>query len=185
MDESHEDGEQPLHYYYNREERLKNAPKPVRDYYEGRAPHVEMNIVKALTANPVNRFALITLLGVSVLIFVLSRSAEKPYRKAVGGTEMTLSAFSYEDEVYVTLKAADWDTKSGKKKEQLAGMLSVTYSAIDNQKAAVSSVQKAELYKGEELAIRTKFSDYDILAVKAEVSLNGEKKELTAAVEKR
>ena len=35
IDEGHIDGEPELHYFYNREERIKNAPPIVQEYYNG------------------------------------------------------------------------------------------------------------------------------------------------------
>ena len=36
IEESRPDGEQPLKFYYNREERLEKAPQVVQDFYSGK-----------------------------------------------------------------------------------------------------------------------------------------------------
>lgn len=183
MDEGHDDGETPMHFYYNREERLKSAPQNVRDYYEGKAPHIEKNVFKALTSSPVNRVGLVTVLVAAAVIFIVSMTAEKPYKKNVGGTEMTLLASSYEDSVYVSLKAAANTKKNGSGVK--AGSVIVKFTAVDNQGEETVQTEKSEGYTGKELILRTKFDDYDIVSVRADVVFNNTEKELSAAVEKR
>ena len=67
IDEGHsekrnEDGE--FHYYYSREERLKNAPQSVKDFYAGKmAP--KKGLFKVLFATRANKF-----LFMSIVVFV-------------------------------------------------------------------------------------------------------------------
>ena len=58
MDEGHEDGKEALHYYFNHEERIKRAPKIVRDYYSGEGIQSPKGILKSLVAPKANRFGL-------------------------------------------------------------------------------------------------------------------------------
>jgi hypothetical protein len=185
IDEGHEDGEEPVHYFFNHDERVKRAPKIVQDYYAGKGPRQVKGLFKNLVSTPANRLGLLSIVIFVLFVFMYSITSEKPYRKVIGGTEMTLAAFSYEDEIYVSLKAAAWKKKSGIKKEQPAGIAEVKFYAVDNQHGQSAVSDKSEMYTGRELILRTKFSDYDIITVKAEVLFNGEKKELSAVVEKR
>jgi hypothetical protein len=185
LDEGHEDGCESVHYYFNNEERIKHAPKIVQDYYAGKGPRPVKGLFRNLVATPANKLGLLSIALFSVFVFIYSATAEKPYRKVVGGTEMTLSAFAYEDEVYVSLKAAAWNEKSSFKKGRQQGIEKVKFSAFDNQQEAAAVSEKSGMYTGQELVIRTKFSDYDIIRIKAEVKFNNEEKELSAAVEKR
>ncbi|MFA6856183.1 MAG: hypothetical protein WCR31_03145 [Treponema sp.] len=185
IDEGHEDGSESVHYYFDNEERIKHAPKIVQDYYAGKGPRPVKGLFKNLISTPANRLGLLSIAVFAVFVFIYSFTSEKPYRKVVGGTEMTLSAFSYEDEIYVSLKAAAWKETKGLKKELPQGPAAVKFSAIDNQQAAAAVSENNGMYTGQELIMRTKFSDYDIIRIKAEVRFNGEEKELSAAVEKR
>ena len=185
MDEGHADGEEPVHYYYNREERLSRAPKIVQDYYNGKGPRPVKGIFKLMVSTPANRIGLISLAVFAVFVLIYSFTGEKPYRKTVSGTEMTLSAFSYEDKVYVSLKAGAKKKNTEKDARRKPEMLTVLFSAVDNQKETVSHAEEKDMYSGEELTVRTKFSDYDIVSVKADVAFNGENKTLTAPVEKK
>ena len=40
VEEMRPDGEQPLHFYYNREERIARAPEIVKAYYRGEMKNV-------------------------------------------------------------------------------------------------------------------------------------------------
>ncbi|MCK9170060.1 MAG: hypothetical protein M0P01_06555 [Treponema sp.] len=185
IDEGHEDGSESVHYYFDNEERIKHAPKIVQDYYAGKGPRPVKGLFKNLVSTPANKLGLLSIAIFAVFVFIYSFTAEKPYRKVVGGTEMTLSAFSYEDQIYVSLKAAGWNQKDSSKRDLKQGLTQVKFSAFDNQQAAAAVSEKHGMYTGQELVLRTKFSDYDIIKVKAEVRFNGEEKELSASVEKR
>ena len=58
MNEGFAEGEEPLHFLYNREERLSHAPKNVQDFYAGGGRPVK-GLFKALVSNKTNRFMLI------------------------------------------------------------------------------------------------------------------------------
>ncbi len=178
MDEGHEDGKEALHYYFNHEERIKRAPKIVRDYYSGEGIQSPKGILKSLVATRANRFGLFGIVIFCAFIYVYSLVGEKPYRKIVGGVEATLAAFSYADEIYATLTVRQASDKENEKR----GTLTVRFSSIDVQKAVVGEFEDVQSYTGEELTVRTKFPDYDIVAVRAEVRFRGETKTLVARV---
>ena len=134
MDEGHEDGKEALHYYFNHEERIKRAPKIVRDYYNGEGIQSPKGILKSLVATRANRFGLFGIVIFCAFIYVYSLVGEKPYRKIVGGVEATLAAFSYADEIYASLTVRpENDTEKAMK----GGTIAVRFSSIDVQKAVV------------------------------------------------
>ena len=178
MDEGHEDGKEALHYYFNHEERIKRAPKIVRDYYSGEGIQSPKGILKSLVATKANRFGLFAVAIFCAFIYVYSLVSEKPYRKTVGGAEAALAAFSYADEIYATLTVRQASDKENEKR----GTLTVRFSSIDEQKAVVGESEDVQHYTGEELSIRTKFPDYDIVAVRAEIRFGDETKTLVARV---
>ena len=179
MDEGHEDGKETLHYYFSHEERIKKAPKIVQDYYNGEGIQVPKGILKSLVATKADRFGLFAIAVFCAFIYVYSLVSEKPYRKTLGGVEATLAAFSYADEIYASLTV-----RSGSDKDDGAksGMLAVRFSSIDEQKAIVGKSEDMQNYTGKELTVRTKFPDYDIVAVRAEIRFQGETKTLVARV---
>ena len=179
MDEGHEDGKEVLHYYFNHEERIKRAPKIVRDYYSGEGIQSPKGILKSLVATKANRFGLFAIAIFCAFIYVYSLVSEKPYRKTVGGAEATLAAFSYADEIYASLTVRNGNDKADAIKH---GTVTVRFSSIDVQKAIVGESENVQNYTGEELSVRTKFPDYDIVAVRAEIRFRGETKTLVARV---
>jgi hypothetical protein len=185
QDEGREDEGETLHYYFDHDERIKHAPKIVQEYYAGGGPRPVKGLFKNLVSTPANRMGFLSIVVFAGFMLFFSLTSEKPNRKVVSGTEMTLSAFSYDDEVYVSLKATPLTGKESRKKPSHIGPVLVKFTAVDNQKGTAAVSEMKELYNGSELAVRTKFSDYDIVKVKAEVKFDGEEKELTAAVEKR
>lgn len=185
IEEGREEEDVSTHYYFDHDERIKHAPKIVQEYYAGKGPRPVKGLFKNLISTPANKLGLLSIAVFAVFVFIYSLTAEKPYRKVIGGTEMTLSAFSYEDEIYVSLKAAARDGKDRAAQKTGPELVKVKFSAVDNQHEQSAVSEKSMIYTGGELMIRTKLSDYDIISVRAEVEFNNEKKELSAAVEKR
>ena len=179
MDEGYEDGKEALHYYFNHEERIKRAPKIVQDYYNGEGIQSPKGILKSLVATRANRFGLFGIVIFCAFIYVYSLVGEKPYRKIVGGVEATLTSFSYADEIYASLTVCPG---SDTEKAMTSGTITVRFSSIDVQKAVVGEFEDVQSYTGEELTVRTKFPDYDIVAVRAEVRFRGETKTLSSRV---
>ena len=179
MDEGHEDGKETLHYYFSHEERIKKAPKIVQDYYNGEGIQVPKGILKSLVATKADRFGLFAIAVFFAFIYVYSLVSEKPYRKIVGGVEATLAAFSYADEIYASLTVRPG---SDTEKAMTSGTITVRFSSIDVQKAVVGEFEDVQSYTGEELTVRTKFPDYDIVAVRAEIRFRDETKTLVARV---
>ena len=83
MDEGREDGKEALHYYFSHEERIKRAPKIVRDYYNGEGIQSPKGILKSLVATKANRFGLFAIAIFCAFIYVYSLIGEKPYRKTI------------------------------------------------------------------------------------------------------
>lgn len=182
IDEGYAEGEKPLHFYYNREERLKNAPKIVQDYYAGKVNVFTRNPIKILFANRLNRFMVIFLLLFCATAWFLNYQTLKNKAK-ICGTYAELSAFSYSDEVYVSLK---FEKKSEKNAAAFSPVpVSVIFSAIDSSGTVVFTENSSDLYAQDELFIRTRFSDYDIIRVNALVSSGEEQKDFSADVIRR
>jgi len=180
-EESHEDGERPLHFYYNREERLKNAPKSVQDYYAGKGPVLAHGIFKTLVATPANRFMLTAVGACMLLVVFMSIFGNKPDKKQIGNTQVQLTAFSFEDAIYVSihfdgLKAV----KNGKPEKVDAVVYAIDTDTQKSQKQSLNGI-----YDGKEIYMRTKFPDYDIIKVQADIEIAGKKQSLITPVQRR
>lgn len=203
MDEGREEDGSDFHFYYNREERIAHAPKIVQDYYNGNGPKVHKGLFKWLVATPFSRVILIMLVAFVVLSFILFKSVPDSWEKDVGKVTATLSSFSYIDKVYASVSCAPTPVTVYEKKglrriktlqipepeksangEILVVPVEVTFRALDEEGNEISKNKVVEPYSGKEMALRTEFTDYDIVSVSAEITLGGETKTLTRKVEK-
>ncbi|MBR7064391.1 MAG: hypothetical protein IKI31_04525 [Treponema sp.] len=181
MNEGFAEGEEIFHYYYSHDERVKNAPKIVKDFYEGKSTPPK-GFFKILTASPVNRMGLFSIFVFMSVIILFSHTNGKSYQKNVGGMQFSLSSFSFSDEVFVSVSYE----KSLKKKIENAEAKIEIYT-IDNQNAIVDFYEENVFFDDadESVIIRKKFTDYDIVKVRAVVLFNDETKTLTANVKKQ
>lgn len=184
IDEGHADGEEPLHFYYNREERLKNAPKTVQDFYAGKVNQFTRNPFKILLKNPLNRTMVIFLLLFCGFAYFMSYQTNKN-KSRIGETYGSLTAFSYTEEVYVTFKAEGISEKNKKGGEFIPVPVTAVFDAVDSSGTVVQRAEVSDLYSGQELFLRTQFKDYDIINVVAEVTLGQEKKSFSTNIVKR
>lgn len=104
IDEGYNDNpEENLVFHYNREERLKKAPKIVQDYHSGKLTAYKPGLFKALVSTKSNRmifFALIICLAVVIFTGLFN----KPEKNSLNGIGVSVSAMSFDETVYVSLK---------------------------------------------------------------------------------
>ncbi len=180
-EEGKNDGAETLVFHYNREERLKNAPQIVKDYYDGKIKAYQPGIFKALVSTKANRFIFFALLiCVGVVIFNMF-FGPKNDRASISGIPLSLSAFSVEDTIYTSVRADKPEKKFrdfyGKGK---SATITVDFSGLDSENTPLIFGNDAERYEGNEIFLRTTLTDFDILFVSASVSLVVDGKELTA-----
>jgi hypothetical protein len=181
IDEGYPDGEKPLHFYYNREERIKHAPKIVKDYYEGKGTHPPRGLFRALVATRANRLMLMAVVACTILVLFMTVLSGRPDRKQIGPAAVGLSAFSFEDSIYVSLHFESATAQQ----ISVNDPVSVTVDAVDAD-GQISAQQVLQgIFTGREYFLRTKFSDYDIIKVLAVVKIAGKTETLTASVQRR
>jgi hypothetical protein len=176
IDEGHADGEEPLHFYYNRTERLKNAPESVRDYYNGKRTGQPHGLFKSLVATKGNRMLLVTVVLCTFLVIFMSLLGNKADRKEIDGVTVQLSAFTFDDSIYVSLHL----NANKKYKPDTVKKVIVTVCGIDSDKQKTEGLVLQGNYNGNEQYLRTKFTDYDIIKIMAEVEIAGQKQVLFA-----
>ena len=209
--------EEELTFYYNREKRLERAPENVKRFYNGTAPTAPKGLFKALVHTKHSRFMLAAV-GISLAVVVLTTLfGAKSNQKNINDVRLVLSAFSFDESVYVTLRAFGNPDARGKAEQEQGSVAAGSVAEQSTDSAGSAAVQGGSLsgaeaealtvkadfagcgkdggvlvekkiqsvYDGKENFYRTIFTDYDIVSVQADVSINGERTLLKTAVQRK
>ena len=169
--------EKPLKFYYNREERIARAPKLVQDYYNGKMKPVRGFRIFFIPQNRYIFFALIFFVGAAWIYTGLNKTKAGT---TIAGINCELTAFSYEEEIYVSLQMK----RSKKSKSTAPVAFNVEYFVIDPNNQISDKRSDSMIYSDGEQYLRTKFTDYDIIRVDAIINADGQEKELSAQVKR-
>ena len=170
-----DEADKKLKYYYNREERIARAPKLVQDYYNGNLKPVRGFRIFFTKQNRYIFFALIFFVGATWIYTGLNKTRAGT---TLNGINFELSAFSYEEEVYVSLQMK----RSSRSKEVAPVNVQAEFFAIDPNRQVGDKRNGQLIYESGEQYIRTKFTDYDIIRVDVILNAGGTEKELSAEV---
>ena len=166
------------HFFYNQEERLKNAPQIVKDYYAGKMK--PLRGFQALYKNKANLYILLALvLFVGAAWIYTGFNRFRNYAK-INEIDCELSAFCYADEIYASCKFS----RNPKSKRTDTSDIKISYSAINADLQVAWEGSDFATFTGSELFLRTKLTDYDIIRMDAVVSVDGEEKELSTPVKR-
>lgn len=180
--ESHgESDEEKMVFYYNREERLKHAPKNVQDLYNGNFKVFKPGLFKALVSTKTNRLAFVAMIMCFFLVIFLG-IFNKKNEGSLSEIPFELSAFSFEENVYASLKM---ESPSKKNKTRENKNIDVSFKFLDKDKNLVYESSQLFIYEGNEAFLRTTYHDYDIFYVITEIEIDKKVLELTATVDKR
>ena len=169
--------EQPLKFYYNRDERIAKAPQLVKDYYEGKLKPVRGFRIFFTKQNRYIFFALIFFIGATWIYTGLNKTRAGT---TIADINCELTAFSYEEEIYVSLQMK----RSKRSKSTTPVPFNVTFFAIDPNNQVGDKRNDSLVYSEGEQYLRTKFTDYDIIRVDVIIDADGKEKELSALVKR-
>ena len=170
-----DEADKKLKFYYNREERIARAPKLVQDYYNGNLKPVRGFRIFFTKQNRYIFFALIFFVGATWIYTGLNKTRAGT---TLAGINFELTAFSYEEEVYVQLKMK----RSSRSRETAPVLVAAEFFAIDPNNQVGDKRNGQLVYEEGEQYIRTKFTDYDIIRVDVILDAGGTEKELSAEV---
>lgn len=183
-----------LHFFYNREERVAKASPQVQEYYKGGMRPVRGFKVLFTGYNRIIFLSLIFFVAVAWIYTGINKTRQ--YAN-VGGIQMELTAFEYEEEIYVTLtmKNPPKKIKRGfsnlipKNKEsavpeKIEKTVEAEFFFIEVNNQLVDKKFFTEVFEGEEKSLRTKFTDYDIIRVDVIIDVGEEEKELSCEVKR-
>lgn len=185
--EGFSDGEEHLHFYYNREERLKNAPKIVQDYYAGKIFGSPKGVFRTLFATRGNRFMFTGIVVFMAFIWLYSFVFDSVFNN-IHGSKVEFTSFSYEEMIYSSFKLNAVKNNKNKKafdKDNFSIPLKIVFSAVDSSGGVSDEIEESIIFCGDELFVRTKFSDYDIVKVIAVVFDGIEEKKFVSPVVRR
>ena len=171
------EADKKLVFRYNREERIARAPQIVKDYYDGKMKPVRGIRIFFTKQNRYIFFALIFFIGATWIYTGLNRTRAGT---TLSGINFELTAFSYEEEVYVSLQMK----RSKKSKSTAPVSVNAEYFAIDPNNQVGDKRSDSTIYSEGELYLRTKFTDYDIIRVDVILNAGGQEKELSALVKR-
>ena len=171
------EADKPLVFRYNRAERIARAPKLVQDYYNGK-----MKPVRGIRIffTPQNRYIFLALIFFVGAAWIYTGLNKTRAGTTISGINCELSAFSYEEEIYVSLQMK----RSKKSKSTAPVAINVEYFVIDPNNQISDKRADSIIYSEGEQYLRTKFTDYVIIRVDAIINAGGEEKELSAQVKR-
>ena len=176
--------EDQMVFHYNREERLKHAPEIVRQYYSGEFKPYKGGLLKSLVNTRGNRLLFVTIVFTFGIIMFMNFFGPQKNTASCHGVTGILSAASYGDEIQVSVKFEEAEKKY--KKDFEGGQpLKVAFTAYDNQGSPVFQEKALAKYDGNEVFVRTKCTDYDIIKMSAVFSILDESRYLECSIEKR
>ena len=161
-------------FYYNREKRLEHMPKNAA-LYDGSLSGSK-GFFKVLTAAPGGKF-LLGGIGILIAVILLISMFNKQNADTIDEIPVSVTAFLYEDSVYVTLKLAENQVHE-------PCSVAVNFGAIDENQVLLETKQISGSYDGSELLIRTIFTDYDVAKIAAIVTINGVEKTMSVLVDR-
>lgn len=188
IQEGHAEGEDDLSFQYDREERIRNAPQIVRDYYAGKMK-MPRGIFKILVANKFNRVMLFTVALFFIVVLGVN-FLQNPTLGVCAGFECELSAFAYGDEVLTQVKIhalkKSLRDKNFRIEEYVAEKKETTavFDFLDAEGEVATRSQKSGFLQKNEFFLRTNVPNYDIIKVRAQVEILGERIELNANVKR-
>ena len=187
IDECHPDGEENIHFFYNREERLKKAPKIVQDYYAGKIFNYDTGIkglFKSLVSTKTNRFLLISIILFLACIYLFS-FLSKNQNSVACGIPVQFESFSYNERIYISLKFLEKKLKKDEEYTDSFDISVIFYGVNTEGEISYKSEEFFEKYQGKEFFLRADFPDYDIIRVEAEISALDKKDRITAKIKNR
>lgn len=157
-------------FHYNHDEYLKNHPEIEKLHNGEMIP--EKGLFKVLVKAPGGKFMLATI-GILLAVIVILGFLHKTNQDFIGKVNMNLSAFAFEDTVYVTLK---FDPSAD------GTAVAATVSALTTDDQIVVQHELSGNLSDKELLLRTTFNDFEVYTVKAAIKMNGQEKTLSVLV---
>ncbi|MCR5764125.1 MAG: hypothetical protein K6G00_12165 [Treponema sp.] len=178
------EGEEPLVFHYKKGEFRKYESEKYRNIATGvDAP--ARGFFKVLVASKGNRILFITMMMCFVLMLVMSIFSAKSNVDTVGGVTCELTAFSFQDKVYASLKLKKFRNE---KVSEGYRNLNIEFFLIDADGNTVAKYETGwsfDMGNKEEEFVRATFTDYEAYSASCAVSCNDDSRIIKSSIERR
>lgn len=178
VDEGHVDGDTTLHFFYNREERIKNAPKIVQDYYAGKM-NPPRGFFKVLVSTRANKFLFLTMVVLAAFATIYTKVSGNDAAGNISGVKCELVSFAYDEEVFTSIK-----TKCSEESLKDPRVMKVHFYLSDADSQAAFEEETELLIDKTEDYIRLRTQDFEITKVRAVVNIGSESAQLECRVKR-
>ncbi len=173
------DGKENLTFHYNRAERLADAPSVVKKAYAGELPQPPKGLFKALVHTKASKFMLFALVFTLVITVGILMAGSQEHKTTLGGITFTMSAFSFNETVYISIKTeGNEDAVEGEE-------IFLSFSFSDTDKIQVQTRDFSQQYTKITDFIRTTIADYDIMSVSCDITIKAQTKTIHCSVEQK
>lgn len=175
------------------EERMKNAPKIVQDYYNGTGLKFEKGLFKVLVAKKSNRIIFLIMIFCFAILFITNNLANKGNLKVINGYECELQSFSYDDRLFASVKIhplkktkAQLSNQEKKEGKTISFPVNIVFYGISESGVQMEFQNdiNGEIFLNSNI-YRTDSDDYNVTDVIARVSVGDESGELSVKVNRR
>lgn len=193
--DGYEDGEKPLVFHHKNGEYRQYMSENLRDLATGKALP-KRGFFRVLVSTRGNRIMLFVMCLTFVLFIFLNIFGKNSNQDVINGIEAELTAFSFDDQIYVSLSLKDYEKNrtsskkesdkadkkiAGKKTENIFPLstapknISVKLELINTDEETAYVHEDTVIFDGSNNIYRQTFTDYDMEKVKCTLE-NQEKK---------
>lgn len=185
------DAKEQIEYHYDKAKRLENAPKIVKDYYSGKGPNFNKGFFGWLVATKSNKIMLFVLCIMLAVCACVGVFGKKDNTDTLSGLEFSLTAFRYEENIYITLCTEAKNKVSAGFQKDIQKNFTAEFSSFDSpttmiQKKTINfywpqSEQTQEKQKKESAIQKERaiLRDYDIMLIRAVIKDTKTQKQIT------
>ncbi len=180
--DSYAEGEQPIVFHHKDGEFRKYEPKVYSDLATGKSAP-KRGLFRVLVSTKMNRMIFIAMVVMFAVVILISLFGKKSHEDTVGGVFCSLSAFSFDDSVFVSM---DMSRSTGSRFRDGIGRMDVNveFWAVDADGNDFERKEKKFEFtdSGKKETGRITFSNYEITKIRAKVDCGGESVELSCKV---
>ena len=185
MIDGYADGEEPVVFHYKRGSFRAHEDERYRDLATGKN-QPKKGLFRVLVGTKGNRTMFFVMVACFVLVLFVGLLTGGENAGGIAGAQCTLTAFSFDETVYVSLQVQPARRRGLPERETGPLELEAAFQTIAADGTVTGTELLAVTYTGAEAVYHCRFTDFDVAAVTCTVSAAGEKPlELRSAVEVR